>query len=93
MEESYEVLKDVINQVGVKAVSAEMGLSQPLLYKWCNNSKENDGTYKPVAGAGNPLDRLRKIYEITKDKRIINWVCQVADGYFVESPAMDKTYI
>lgn len=93
MEESYEVLKDVINQVGVKSVATQMGLSQPLLYKWCNDSKEGEGSYKAPTGAFNPLDRVRKLYEITNDSRIINWVCHIADGYFVENPSMDKTYI
>ena len=80
MEESYEVFKDGINQVGVKSVATQMGLSQPLLYKWCNDSKEDEGSYTAFTGASNPPDRIRKLYEITNDSRIINWMCHTVDG-------------
>ena len=41
MKESYEVLKDAIDKVGVKAVAHDMNLSTPLLYKWCQRPKDS----------------------------------------------------
>jgi len=90
LEESYEVLKDVINQGGVKSVAIQMGLPQPLLYKWCNDSKEDEDSYTAPTGASNPPDRIRKLYEITNDSRIIKWVCHTADGILLRILQWEK---
>lgn len=76
--DSYEVLKRSVSDLGVKSVASDLGLSTSLIYKWCQPSGFEDSS-----GAGNPLDRLAKLYELTQDTGPIEWICQKADGYFV----------
>ncbi|MCD4781565.1 MAG: hypothetical protein K8S27_13610 [Candidatus Omnitrophica bacterium] len=89
LDESYQVLKKAIDAVGIKKVAVELGLSTSLLYKWCQRS-EDINEYQSASGAANPLDRLQKLYELTNDSDIINWLCQNADGFFVPNPTIDK---
>jgi hypothetical protein len=81
--ESWEVLREATEQVGVKAVAARLGLSSALVYKWCQEPPIHD---PDASGARNPLDRVRLLYEVTRDPRVINWVCHAADGFFVANP-------
>ena len=78
---SHEVLKQSMENPGVKAIAADMQLSPSLLYKWCQPNDEPE-----ESGATNPLDRIAKIFEATGDERIISWICQLADGFFVANP-------
>lgn len=80
---SWEVLRDAIEHVGVKAVAARLNLSTAMVYKWCQEPSQDDAD---ASGALNPLDRLRTILEMTKDPRIANWLCNVADGFYVANP-------
>lgn len=80
---SYEVLKRSVSDLGVKSVASDLGLSTSLIYKWCQPSDTVD-----ASGAGNPLDRLAQLYELTHDAGPIEWLCQKADGYFV--PNVEK---
>ncbi|MGE3180608.1 MAG: phage regulatory CII family protein [Phycisphaerae bacterium] len=83
---SWEILRDASDTIGVKALAAKLGLSSALIYKWCQEpSKEDTGS----SGARNPLDRLLAIYLATKDPRVINWICNEADGFFVQNPHSD----
>ena len=75
--ESYKVIKKAINEIGVKSIAHDMGLSSSLIYKWCQS--EYSG------GADNPLDRLVKLYKLTGSKEIIYWVCEQAGGFFIEN--------
>ena len=75
---SYEVIKKSVGDLGVKSVASDLGLSTSLIYKWCQPSDSAD-----ASGADNPLDRLARIHELTKDTGPIEWLCQKADGYFV----------
>lgn len=75
---SHEVLKKSVSDLGVKSVAADLGLSTSLIYKWCQPSEAED-----ASGAGNPLDRLAKVHELTGDTGPIEWLCQQADGCFV----------
>ncbi len=84
MRKSFEVLKQVISKVGVKKVAAELNVSQSLVYKWCQESR-NPEAWLP-SGASNPLDRIQKIYELTEDQDLLNWICQLGQGYFVKNP-------
>ena len=84
MQESYQILKKAIEQAGVKKIALRLGLSQSLIYKWCQKVSDEESWQQ--AGAVNPLDRIKQIYEVTKDEDLINWVCQIADGYFVKNP-------
>lgn len=78
--DSYEVLKKSVSDLGVKSVASDLGLSTSLIYKWCQPSGTED-----ASGADNPLDRLARIYELTHDVGPIKWLCQKADGYYVEN--------
>jgi len=89
LKSSYEIIKEAIEKVGIKAVAPKMNLSKSLLYKWCQDSKE-PSPYKAASGASNPLDRIKKLYEETQDPEIINWLCQAADGYFVKNSPTEK---
>ncbi len=92
MELSYQVLKSVIEKVGVKMVAAELNVSPTLVYKWCEEVAElPDGS--KTSGATNPLDRIIGIYEVTEDERIINWLCRSAGGFFVRNIHSDKSDI
>lgn len=78
---SNDILKNSINKVGVKSIASDMKLSSSLIYKWCQPNDNEDCT-----GADNPLDRIMKIIELTKDTQAIEWLCQKANGYFVRNP-------
>jgi len=82
---SWEVLREAAEKVGVKALAAKLGLSSALVYKWCQESGKDD---PGASGARNPLDRLKEIYDITRDPRVINWICHEADGFYVKNPAV-----
>jgi len=79
--ESYEILKNAMNKIGIKSVAADLNLSTSLIYKWCQSK---DGP--EASGVENPLDRVCAICELTKDRSPINWLCEKNDGYFVENP-------
>jgi len=89
VQESYEILKEAFEKAGVKKIAAELGLSQSLLYKWCQK-KADDESWKQE-GAVNPLDRIKEIYHLTTDIAIISWICQAADGFFVKNPSVKKS--
>jgi len=81
---SYEVIRQATDEPGVKAVAAALRVSAALVYKWC---EPPEGAEDPDAsGAKNPLDRVREMYEITKDIRLIRYLCNEADGFFVVNP-------
>jgi hypothetical protein len=83
---SWQVLREAVDRVGVKAVAAKLGVSTALVYKWCQESPRDDDA---ASGARNPLDRLEEIYSLTRDADIINWLCQIADGFFVANPKVE----
>lgn len=81
---SWQVLREAADRIGVKALAARLNLSTALVYKWCQeppSDQDPDGS-----GARNPLDRLRAIYAATGDPNIINWLCKAAEGFFVPNP-------
>ncbi len=83
---SWEVLREAADVVGVKMLAARLNLSTALVYKWCQETPKED---PDSSGARNPLDRLREIYDVTKDQRVINWMCNAAQGFYVPNPAVD----
>jgi hypothetical protein len=85
MPESHEILREATDPVGVKAVAAELHLSQSLVYKWCQ-PKGFDGS-----GADNPLDRVAQLYRLTGDDRLVRWLCAQANGYLVRNPPPQAT--
>jgi hypothetical protein len=79
--ESHEVLKEVLKKTSAKQISAEMGLSLSLIYKWAEPPNDESGS-----GANNPLDRIDQLLKITNDKRIAQWVCARSGGFFITNP-------
>ncbi len=83
MRRSHEVLKKAADKVGVKALAAELRLSQALVYKWC---QDHDTSDPDSSGARNPLDRLAQIYHLTEDIDLVNWICHEAGGFYCPNP-------
>ncbi len=83
---SWQILRDATEKVGVKALANRLGLSTALVYKWCQESPDED---PDASGARNPLDRMALICRVTQDERIVNWLCNVADGFFVRNPSVN----
>lgn len=81
MKKSHEILKKAITPCGAKAVAAEMGLSQSMIYKWCQPSGEPD-----CSGADNPLDRLLEVCRLTGDDSMIDWLCSQTGSFRVKNP-------
>ncbi len=81
---SYDVIRQAVDEPGVKAVAAALKVSPALVYKWCEPPAEADDP--DGSGAKNPLDRVREMYELTKDIRLVRWLCNQADGFFVSNP-------
>lgn len=89
MEKSYEVLKKAIDKAGAKYVADGLTLSLPLVYKWCNEPESDENP--EASGTANPLDRVIKLYELTGDMGIIQWLCRRAEGFLVKNPEIDIT--
>jgi hypothetical protein len=81
--ESHEIMRRAVAGVGVKAVASDMALSSSLIYKWCQPKGEIN------SGAGNPLDRIAELCRITGDRSPIVWLCEQANGFFVENVTPD----
>ena len=79
--QSHELLKEVLKKTSAKQIAAEMALSLSLIYKWTEAPVDHDGH-----GANNPLDRIDQLLRITGDKRIAQWVCERAGGFFITNP-------
>jgi len=84
---SHEVLREVFQQCSPKQVSAELGLSLSMIYKWAEPPD-------PAAGSGstNPLDRIDALLKCTKDRRLVQWICQRAGGFFILNPKTNKPH-
>ena len=81
---SYEVIREAVDEPGVKAVAAALRVSAALVYKWCEAPVDDEGVEQ--SGARNPLDRVRELYRLTKDIRLVRWLCNEAGGFFVANP-------
>jgi hypothetical protein len=79
--DSHEVMKEVLKKTSAKQISADMGLSLSLIYKWAEPPEdENAGT------ANSPLERVGQLIRSTQDARVAQWVCEQADGFFIRNP-------
>jgi transposase len=85
--QSHEVLKEVLKQTSAKQIAADMGLSLSLIYKWTEAPADDAGS-----GASNPLDRIDQLLKSTKDRRIAQWVCERAGGFYISNPAHQKAH-
>lgn len=79
--ESHDILRQATKELGVKCIAADMHLSTSLVYKWCQPKEGEHGS-----GVENPLDRVRKLLELTGDTEILMWLCHHADGFFAHNP-------
>jgi hypothetical protein len=81
---SYDVIRQAVDEPGVKAVAAALRVSPALVYKWCEAPADSDDPEQ--SGAKNPLDRVRELFVQTKDIRLVRWLCNEAGGFFVANP-------
>jgi hypothetical protein len=77
--QSHELFKEVLQKISAKQVSSELGLSLSLIYKWAEPAEEG-------SGAANPLDRIEQLLKLSGDKRLAQWVCERAGGFFIANP-------
>jgi hypothetical protein len=85
--QSYELLREVFEKSNVKQISAELGLSLSMIYKWAEPPIEGTGS-----GTANPLDRIEALLRSTQDERIAHWICQRAGGFFIHNPQMPRPH-
>ena len=79
---SHKIIKDAVEEIGVKKISSEMKLSTSMIYKWSQAPAENED----CSGARNPLDRIFQLWEITGKNELIDWLCNKANGTYVPNP-------
>lgn len=79
--ESHEIIKKCFEKKSPKEISAELGVSLSLLYKWAEPGADDGGS-----GASNPLDRTAQLVRLTREDDILHWLCQQGGGFFVQDP-------
>lgn len=79
--QSHELLKEVLKKTSAKQIAGDLGLSLSLIYKWAEPPSDDSGS-----GANNPLDRIDQLLRITGDRRIAQWVCERAGGFYIANP-------
>jgi hypothetical protein len=79
--QSYELLREVFKSKPPKQVSEDIGISMSVLYKWAEQPGHAGGS-----GIGNPLDRVEALLRSTGDQRIAQWLCERANGFFIQNP-------
>jgi hypothetical protein len=85
--QSHEILRDIFQQCSPKQVAAELGLSVSMIYKWAEPSDATAGS-----GITNPLDRIEALLHCTNDRRLVQWICQRAGGFFILNPKTNKPH-
>jgi transposase len=85
--QSHEILREVFQTCSPKQVAAQLGLSLSMIYKWAEPPD-------PAAGSGstNPLDRIDALMGSTKDRRLVQWICQRAGGFFILNPKITNPH-
>ena len=86
--QSHEILREVFQQCSPKQVAAELGLSLSMIYKWAEPA-ETAGT---GSGSTNPLDRIEALLRCTNDRRLVQWICQRAGGFFILNPKVNRPH-
>ncbi len=84
---SHEILREVFQQCSPKQVASELGLSLSMIYKWAEPADATAGS-----GSTNPLDRIDALLRCTNDRRLVQWVCQRAGGFFILNPKTPKPH-
>lgn len=78
--ESYEIFKEAFKKSSPKEIASELGVSLSLVYKWAQEQSETG------SGSRNPLDRVNEVVRLTGELRIVEWLCEKNNGYFVRNP-------
>src|SRR2546422_6696489 len=86
--QSHELLREVFQECSPKQVAAELGLSLSMIYKWAEPADTSAGG----SGSTNPLDRIDALLRCTKDRRLVQWICQRAGGFFILNPKTNKPH-
>ncbi len=84
---SHEILREVFQQCSPKQVASELGLSLSMIYKWAEPADATAGS-----GSTNPLDRIDALLRCTNDRRLVQWICQRAGGFFILNPKTTKPH-
>jgi hypothetical protein len=84
--QSHEILREVIAASSAKQVAADLGLSISMIYKW---AEPDDGL---GSGAVNPLDRIEQLIKSTGDRRLVQWICERAGGFFIQNPLTNNPH-
>lgn len=85
--QSYELLQEVLKTTSAKQISAELGLSMSLIYKWAEKPESDAG-----GSGGNPLDRVDLLMKCSQDPRIIHWLCERFGGFFIKNPRTHSSH-
>jgi hypothetical protein len=79
--QSHELLREVFKSKPPKQIAGSMDLAESTIYKWSQPPEHLGGS-----GIGNPLDRIELLLQCTGDRRIAQWVCERAGGFFIPNP-------
>lgn len=79
--QSHELLREVLEKTPPKKIAADLDLSESLVYKWGQPPRASGG-----GRADNPLQRIEALIHSTGDRRIAQWICQRAGGFFIGNP-------
>lgn len=85
--QSHEILREVLQQSSAKQVAADLGLSLSMIYKWAEPPDQSAGS-----GSVNPLDRIEALIRSTNDRRLVQWICQRAGGFFILNPKINRPH-
>lgn len=85
--QSYELLRELFQKHSPKQVAADMGLSVSMIYKWAEPPDRDAGS-----GTVNPLDRVEALLRATGDRRLVQWICERAGGFFILNPKKNKPH-
>ena len=85
--QSHEILREVFQKCSPKQVSSELGLSLSMIYKWAEPPDASAGS-----GSTNPLDRIEALLRCSNDRRIVQWICQRAGGFFILNPKVTNPH-
>lgn len=85
--QSHEILREVFQKCSPKQVATELGLSLSMIYKWAEPAEQTAGS-----GSTNPLDRIEALLRCTNDRRLVQWICQRAGGFFILNPKTNRPH-
>src|ERR1043166_1554026 len=87
--QSHELLREVFQECSPKQVATELGLSLSMIYKWAEPAETTVGA---ASGSTNPLDRIEALLRCTSDRRLVQWICQRAGGFFILNPKTHRPH-